>query len=163
MRACLVAVFSLVFIFLNGCAVLQEPKISKGEPIANYKYAVIPFTDSRVSNAGFVYGGQHGVYGSTTSKAVNLGSLIEGILLKKGMTSLDAVQPDLLDETLIVRYGESGRRDVAGGLGGYTLEVTIILVSAKTNETIYTCTAEGQGSTEADDIRQAISRCLSGI
>ena len=53
--------------------------------------------------------------------------------------------------------------NVTGGLGGYTLEVTIILIDAKTYDTIYSCTAEGQGSTEADDIREAITRCLSGL
>ena len=48
-------------------------------------------------------------------------------------------------------------------MGGYTIEVTIQFVSAKSNELISSCTAEGQGQTEADDIRQAITRCLSAL
>jgi hypothetical protein len=154
---------ALIFILINGCAVLQEPIIQKNEPIDKYQYVVIPTTSSKISSAGNVFGGQYGVYGSSTSKEVNPSEVIEGILLKKGLTSVNEIRPEIIDKTLIVRYGESGRRDVAGGLGGYTLEVTIIFISAKTNETIYSCTAEGQGETEADDIRQAITRCLSGF
>ena len=46
---------------------------------------------------------------------------------------------------------------------GYTIEVTIQFSSAKTNEMICSCTAEGQGETEADDIRQAIRRALTSL
>ena len=70
------------------------------------------------------------------------------------------LKPELSDETLIVNYGESGKRN--RGLG-YTIEVTIQFVSAKSYAQICSCTAEGQGSTEADDIRQAITRCLSSL
>ena len=68
--------------------------------------------------------------------------------------------PELAKETLIVNYGESGRRN--RGLG-YTIEVTIQFISAYTHEMFCSCTAEGQGSTEADDIRQAIKRALDGL
>ena len=59
-----------------------------------------------------------------------------------------------------MNYGESGKRN--RGLG-YTIEVTIQFISAKTHAPICSCTAEGQGETEADDIREAITRCLSGL
>jgi hypothetical protein len=120
---------------------------------------------TEASNASLteVYGNQYGVYGSTSSKEINPSKIIEGILLKRGLISTDTVTSESKDKTLIVKYGESGRRDVAGGLGGYTLEVTITIVTAKTNEVVYSCTAEGQGSTEVDDIREAIHRCLSGL
>lgn len=68
--------------------------------------------------------------------------------------------PQLLDETLIVSYGESGRRNVNLG---YSIEVTIQFLSAKTNMPVCVCTAEGQGSTEADDIRIAINRALKPL
>jgi hypothetical protein len=61
---------------------------------------------------------------------------------------------------MIVNYGESGKRNK--GLG-YTIEVTIQFVSAKTNAKLCSCTAEGQGETEADDIREAITRCLTPL
>lgn len=70
------------------------------------------------------------------------------------------LNPELADQTVVVNYGESGRR----GLNlGYTIEITIQFVSYKTNELICTCTAEGQGSTEADDIRIAIERALESL
>ena len=112
------------------------------------------------SSSGGVYGGNYGVYGSTTSKSVNPSDVISGILLKNGFSQLPELKPELTDETLIVNYGESGRRN--RGLG-YTIEVTIQFLSAKTNTTVCSCTAEGQGETEADDIRQAITRCLTGL
>jgi len=156
-------VITLTIALIIGCAVLQEPIIERHETIDQYQYVVIPATSSLSSSTGGVFGGQYGVYGTSTSKQVNPSTVIEGILLKKGLTTVDEIEPEIINETLIVRYGESGRRDVAGGLGGYTLEVTIVFISAKTNNTIYSCTAEGQGETEADDIRQAITRCLSGL
>lgn len=43
------------------------------------------------------------------------------------------------------------------------MEVTIQFISAQTNSLVCSCSAEGQGETEADDIRMAITRCLSTI
>ena len=153
----------LLLVLINGCAVLKDPEVEKKDSISNYQYVVIPSTGDLISSTGSVYGGEYGTYGGSVTKEVNPGDVIEGILLKKGYTSLNGVRSEILDKTLIVKYGESGKRVVAGGLGGYTLEVTIILIDAKTYDTIYSCTAEGQGSTEADDIREAITRCLSGL
>ena len=150
-------------LLLANCAILKEPVIKKTKSIDNFQYAILPVTSSKVSTTGAVFGNPTGVYGSSSTKEVNPGALIEGFLLKRGMVVLTEVQPENKARTLIVRYGESGKRDVAGGLGGYTLEVTIVFTSALTNEPVYSCTAEGQGSTEADDIREAVERCLSGF
>ena len=73
---------------------------------------------------------------------------------------MSEIKSELAKETVIVNYGESGRRNRRFG---YTIEVTIQFISADTNQMIYSCTAEGQGSTEADDIRQAIKRALDGL
>jgi hypothetical protein len=149
----------LISILVNGCAAtLEKPVTKKYESTDNYQYVVIPTTNNITSSTADVYSGRYTAYGSSTSKEVNPSVVIEGILLKKGLTSVNEIRPEILDKTLIVKYGESGRRDVAWG---YTLEVTIIFISAKTQETVYSCTAEGQGSTEVDDIREAITRCLS--
>ena len=67
---------------------------------------------------------------------------------------------DLINKTLIVNYGESGRRDV---FWGYTIEVTIQFLSANTNEVVCVTTAEGIGDTEADDITKAITRALDAV
>jgi hypothetical protein len=155
-------IFAALFL-LSSCVSLNEPVIKKGKSVESFKYAIMPVTGSKVSTTGAVYGNQTGIYGSTSTREVNPGALIEGFLLKRGMVILNEIQPQHKDKTLIVRYGESGKRDVAGGLGGYTLEVTIVFTSAQTNEPVYFCTAEGQGRTEADDIREAVERCLSGL
>jgi len=151
---------SLAFL-LTGC--LKPPTISKQSSIGNYEYVLIPSTNTLSSGSGGVYGDTYGVYGTSVSKSVNPADVIQGVLLKKGMVIIPEIKPQLAHKTLIVNYGESGRRYLAGGLWGYTLEVTIKFLDAKTYETVYSCTAEGQGSTEADDIREAIGRCLSGL
>ncbi len=125
-----------------------------------YKYAYIPQTKELTSSAGGAYGGQYGIYGASTTKSVNPSDVIAGILIKEGYIILPELKSNLSDETLIVNYGESGTRN--RGLG-YTIEVTIQFISAKTSEMICSCTAEGQGETEADDIRQAITRALSEL
>lgn len=163
MRALLEIVLTITVILVNGCAILDEPKVTRTDDINKYKYVAISNTGSLSSGSGTVVGNQYGVYGGSTSKSVNPGLVIEGILLKKGFTSINEIRPEIVDKTLIVKYGESGKREVAGGLGRYTLEATISFINAKTYGNVYTCTAEGQGTTEADSIREAIARCLSGL
>ena len=143
-------------LLVNGCAPLRTPVIVRNAPVEMYKYAYISPTKELTSSTGGTYGGQYGIYGSSTTKSVNPSDVIAGMLIKEGYIILS----ELSNETLIVNYGESGRRN--RGLG-YTIEVTIQFISAKTNEMICSCTAEGQGETEADDIRQAIRRALSSL
>ena len=150
----------LASILINSCAALKAPTIIKNDTIEGYKYIFITPTSNLTSGSGGVYGGQYGVYGASTSKSVNPSDVISGILLKKGYIRIPELKPELSDETMIVNYGESGKRN--RGLG-YTIEVTIQFISAKSQKPICSCTAEGQGETEADDIRQAITRCLSGL
>ena len=134
----------------------------KNSSVENYKYIYISPTKSLTSSAGYVDGGaSYGVYGATQSKSVNPSDVISGILIKKGFIRLPELKEELNDKTLIVNYGESGKRDT--GLGGYTIEVTIQFVSGKSSELVSSCTAEGQGQTEADDIRQAITRCITAL
>jgi hypothetical protein len=152
-----IIIFSII---LQSCGPLKPVTVVKNKPIENFKYIYISPTKSLTSSSGGVYGGDYGLYGSSTSKSVNPSDVISGILTKQGFIRLPELKDDLINETLIINYGESGRRD--RGLG-YTIEVTIQFVSGKSNELISSCTAEGQGETEADDIRQAITRCLSGL
>lgn len=150
----------LASIFIISCAPLKAPTIIKKDTIEGYKYIFITPTSNLTSGTGGIYGGQYGAYGASTSKSVNPSDVISGILIKEGYIRLPELKQELLDETIIVNYGESGKRN--RGLG-YTIEVTIQFISAKSNTPLCSCTAEGQGETEADDIRQAITRCLSGI
>ena len=144
-------------ICINSCAPLRPATSIKNASIGGYKYIYITPTNSLTSSSGTTISGQY--YSST--KTVNPSDVVAGILTKEGLIRLPEIKSELTDETLIVNYGESGRRNT--GLGGYTIEVTIQFISAKNSSLICSCTAEGQGSTEADDIRLAITRCLNEL
>lgn len=149
----------IVSIWISSCASLKPPIVVKNDSIENYKYFYISPTNSMISSSGAMYGGQY----YSLSKSVNPSDVITGILSKEGFIRLPELRPELTDQTLIINYGESGKRNIAGGLLGYTIEVTIQFISAKSHTLISSCTAEGQGETEADDIRKAITRCLTGL
>ena len=92
----------LMSILATSCAILKAPIVTKNESIENYKYVFIPTTSNLTSGAGGVYGGQYGVYGSSTNKSVNPKDVISGVLLKKGYIILPEIKSDLVDETIIV-------------------------------------------------------------
>lgn len=154
----------LLFVFCSilfvGCSSLKAPIIQQNEPITAYSYFYITPSSELTSGTSGVFGNGYGVYGASYTNSINPSEVISGILLKNGFIRLPELDQKLLDKTLIVNYGESGRRDK--GLG-YTLEVTIQFLSAKTYSVVCLCTAEGMGSTEADDIRIAINRALEPL
>ncbi len=145
---------------LVGCGILKSPIIQQNEPINSYTYFYVTPTAEITTTSGGVYGNRYGAYGSTTTKTLNPSDVISGFLLKQGMVRLPNLDSELLDKTLIVNYGESGRRSLNLG---YSIEVTIQFLQAKTHSVVCICTAEGQGSTEADDIRIAINRALEPL
>lgn len=152
---CLFCVF-----ILSGCGTLKEPIVTKNVSLDGYKYAYISPTKEITASSGGAYGNKYGVYASTTTRSVSPSDVISGILLKEGFVILTELKPEFADKTVVVNYGESGRRSLNLG---YTIEVTIQFVSYKSNELLCTCTAEGQGATEADDIREAINRALTAL
>ena len=142
---------------LNGCSALKAPVVVKNRPMAGYKYVFIPQTKEVMSSKGDTWNGQY----VSTAQSVNPREIISGVLMKNGFVVLPELKSELNAKTLIVNYGESGRRRL--GLGSVT-EVTIQFVSADTYELVSSCTAEeGHEKTEADDIRQAIHRALSKL
>lgn len=146
----------LISLFLlNSCA-LKKPTITQYEPITKYKYAYIPTTKELTSGTGSTIG--YGYYSVT--KSVNPCDIISGYLIKQGFIIIPEIKPENAQETLIVNYGETGRRNLNLG---YTIEITLQFISASSHKIICQCTAEGQGSTEADDIREAITRALDGL
>ena len=72
-----------------------------------FKYAYISPTKELTSSTGSTYGGQYGIYGSSTTKSVNPSDVIAGILIQKGYVILPELNPELAKETLIVNYGET--------------------------------------------------------
>jgi hypothetical protein len=147
---------SIILFFLASCTTLQPAKVVKKDNIENYKYAIVPETEAIISSSRSKY---NDVYISN-SKTINPKDIISGYLIKKGFIILNEIQQDLLERTLIINYGESGRRNV---FLGYTIEITIQFISPISKQVLFTTTAEGMGSTEADDIRIAINRALDAL
>ncbi len=150
----LIVICTVCVVILCGCTILRKPTVVKNGDITQYEYVYIQPTKNLTSSLadGTVY---------ATTKSVNPSDVIAGILMKNNYAVLPEIKPDLLDKTLVVTYGESGQRKT--GLSGYTIEVTIQFLDAKTSKLIAVCCAEGQGETEADDIRKAIRRALSSL
>lgn len=155
----LLPVAILVFA-LSSCVSYRPAIITQNSPLVGYKYVYISPTNELKSNSSSIAGNIYGVYGSTKTKSINPSNAIAGVFLKNGYKQVTEIDPELAHETIIVNFAESGRRKFTWG---YTLEVTIQLLSAKTQDIICTSTAEGCGSTEADDIRIAINRCMEKI
>ena len=152
------AIAILACTLLVSCVSLKAPIVNKYQSLDDYKYFYITPTSELTSSSAAIYGG----YGAAQTNSLNPTDVISGIMLKNGFVRLSELNPDLLEQTLIVNYGESGKRSVSLGLG-YTLEVTIQMLSAKTNSIVCLCVAEGIGSTETDDIRTAINRALTAL
>ncbi len=152
MRNANIWLIALIAASLGGCATLP-PTSAQSADIARYRFIVIEATPtiSSISGSG----------GKLSTHEINPSNLIEGLLLKKGLVRVASVAPSTQAQTLLLRWGISGRRNLP--LGGYTQEVTIVLLDAQSQQSAYRCTAEGLGSTEADDIREAITSCLSGL
>lgn len=150
-KFCILNLFCLTTFFCS-CKSLKPATNIVHQPIQNYKYYYIYPTNSLTSSNGDLI---------SVTKSVNPSDVINGMLSKDGFIRIPELKPELMSQTMIVNYGESGRRKT--GLGGYTMEVTVQFINAKTNELLSSCTAEGQGATEADDIREAITRCLNSF
>ena len=160
----LTSIFLSIYLLI-GCGTsvpvtLCTPTIQQNEPINNYKYFFITPTTEVTSSYGGISGNNYGVFGSSMTQSFNPSDVISGILLKQGYARLPELNNELLEKTLIVNYGESGRRVVRRG---YTTEITIQFLSAKTHSIVCVCTAEGYGLTEADDIKIAVNRALEQL
>ena len=147
-------------LFFSSCASLQPAVVTRHTPLDDYRYVYMTPTSGLTSSSGGVYGGTYGVYGSTQSKSVNPSDIIAGYMIRRGFVQVPEIKPELASQTLIVNYGESGRRNV---FWGYTIEITLQFLSAHNHEVVCISTAEGMGSTEADDIRIAINRALEEV
>ncbi len=161
---CKYLVFILLFglgLLLNSCSPLLAPSVVRNSSLDGFKYFYMTPTSEKTSASGAVYGSTYGVFGATSSKSVNPTDVICGHFLKRGFIQLPEIKPELRNNTIIVNFGESGRRNT--GWGSYAIEVTIQLLSAQDNSILCVATAEGRGETETDDIRIAINRCMGVI
>ncbi|MBO4481624.1 MAG: hypothetical protein J5719_03640 [Bacteroidales bacterium] len=150
--------FGLIISF-SSCVTLQPTTITRNEQdaLSNYKYFYINPTGVKTGSTGYVYGSQYGVYGGSSAKSTEPCDIITGFLLKRGYIRIATIDENIAEKTLIISYGETGRRPA--GLG-YTINVMLQFTSAKTHNIVCSVSGEGMGETEADDIRIAITRCL---
>ena len=152
----------LLSILLSGCVTLLPTTVTRNahDNLKNYKYFYVNPSGAKTGGAGYVTGGNYGLFGASETRSTEPCDIISGYLIKKGYIRVADIDENIRDKTLVVSYGETGRR--AAGLG-YTIEVTLQFTSSKTHEVVCTVTGEGQGETEADDIRIAINRCLNSV
>lgn len=147
----LIGVLSLA---LGACATPLKPATyERPGDLAKYRYVLIE--DAPTMRATRI------VYGEGYTDKLAPVQLIEGMLLKKGLVRVAKPEPAFLNALLLAKWGISGKRDV--GSGGYTQEVTIRLMAAESMTPVFICSAEGYGATAVSDIREAITRCLSGL
>lgn len=145
------------FLFAS-CVTLQPVRVTRNASLSQFTHFYITPTEAKTGSSGVGYNYGNGIVVSSPSKSTNPADVISGYLIKRGLVRLPEIKSELADKTMIINYGETGRRST--GLGGYTIEVTLQVLSAKTNEVVCVVIGEGQGETEADDIRIAINRCL---
>lgn len=151
--------FTIFFIcFLFGACALKPVEVMRHKDCKKYKYAFINSTNTITSVSGY---SNYNSYSYTYSKHLNPSEYIAGYLMKNDILIVDKIKKP--EQTIIVNYGQSGKRDIAGGLLGYTIEITIQILDASSHELIAKCTAEGLGSTEVDDTREAIDRCMQSL
>ena len=159
-----IAIFVSAILMLTGCgsSALLPVKMDSRQSLDGYKYFYMIPTGDKSGTTGAVFGNVYGTYGTTQQKSTNPADVISGFLIKQGYIRFAESPGQNPEETFIVNYGESGKREL-GLLQGYTLEATIQFISATTNEVLCTVSGEGKGETEADDIRIAINCCLQEV
>lgn len=152
----------LITCVFSSCYTLYPPTVSVNPTISQYRYVYIIPTSAVTSGTSYTGTGYYtGVYGAGITKSINPADVIAGDLMQRGYAILPNLHEDKLEKTLVVSYGETGTRSV--GLFSYTKEIILQFRDAKTGDLVCSSKAEGIGSTEADDIVQAIKRALQGI
>ena len=157
----------IVFLFVVACVLCSCDtlrSVTKKNPdyqynINRYTYAYIIPTSSVTSSSGVMVGVGFGLYGNEAT-SVTPSEIIRGYLMQEGYTILPAIDPELVERTMIVSYGYTGRRyfNLA-----YASGVIIQFRDAKTHEMIVSAEAEGNGSTASNEIYNACITALNYI
>lgn len=153
----LLALMPLIF---TSCVSLQPVKITRNAPLDQYTYFYITPTETKTSSSSVGYRFRNGIYLNPPNRSTNPADLITAYLINKGLVRIPEIKDELSDKTMIINYGETGRRRINSGS---STAVTLQIISAKTSEVLCIVTGEGRGQTEADDIRIAINRCLEEL
>ena len=156
-----VILFITILLGLANCGVPKYASLTNKPDLSKYRYVFITPTAEKASVTGEAFGNQYGLFGSTYSKSIIPSEVIAGSFMKQGFVIVPEILEAQKSQTIIVNYGESGRKNY--GLGAYSIEVTIQLLDASSYELICSSTAEGMGETETDDVRKATNKCLNAI
>lgn len=149
-----------MLIYLTGCASIspsseiKAPQVDSRQTVSDFVVALIQGGDKINSTLVTESVGY--------TKSTDPASLITGVLLKKGVSRVSELPANNREKALLVTWGISGTRKI-GYLGAYSQEISILMRKADDLTIVYKCAAEGIGSTEADDIREAVFSCLSGL
>ena len=153
--------FILTSLLFASCVELQPVCVTRYNTLDQYTYFYITPTGTKTSSSGGVFSNGFGVYGLSQTKSTNPADIISGFMIKKGLIQLPELNNELAEKTMIINYGETGRCNM--DFSADIIEITLQILSAKTNEIICVVTGEGHGETEADGIRVAIYRCLEEL
>lgn len=163
-RLCLLFA-TIVMTVSAGADRLLAPKVDIQGDLSKYNYVYIIPTSGVTSNSGVhgsIYGGAYGTYGGVhggTTKTVNPSEEISGQLIKRGYTVLPSIDPALAEETMVVSYGNTGRRTISAF--AYASCIVLQFTDAATHKKVVTLDSEGCGIDETEDIHQAINRAFA--
>lgn len=152
---------------LSACScVVYAPIVEVRPAITKYRYVYIVPTSGLVSGGAsssswsvsasnsVAVSAYSGTHSSISVNTTNPADVISGDLMARGYAILPELNPDLLDKTMVVNYGET---DVVAHNGRIYNAVVLQLRDAKTAELVSSVKADGQGT------RDAILRALDGV
>lgn len=154
--------FFVLAIVATGCGALKPTTCTVHPDFYKYRYVYIMPTGSVTGSTGVYSSYDRSYVSGGVTKTTNPADLMSGYLMQKGFTILPQLDQNKLSETLVLSYGETGKRSGVGFL--WLSDATSIIIQfrdAATNELI--ASAEDYGSTEADNVRYAIQEALNAI
>ena len=156
-------VFFLVALLATSCGALRPTTCSVQPSFYQYRYVYVMPTGSVTGSTAVHASYDYRYVSGGKTKTTNPTDLMAGYLMQKGFTVLPQLDQNKLSETMVVSYGETGHRSV--GLLWLSDATSIILQfrDAQTNELVASAESEDYGSTEADNIRYAITNALDAI
>jgi hypothetical protein len=139
-------------------AQLKSPVADVKGDLSAYNYYYVVPTNAVTSSSGLSVAVGYGVYGNQTN-TVSPSETISGYLMKNGYNVTTSIIPEKADQTLIVSYGYTGRREL--NTFDYASCIIIQMRNAATQELVASFEAEGYGyNDEAEGIMKAIFKAL---
>lgn len=148
---------------LTACGALKPTTCSVHPNFYKYRYVYIMPTGSVTASTGVHSSYDRSYVSGGVTKTTNPADLMSGYLMQKGFTILPQLDQTKLSETLVLSYGETGKRSVGFLWLSDATSIIIQFRDAQTNELIASAEAEDYGSTEADNIRYALTSALDAI